>query len=273
MLLTESSQICGRHLTEFLRQEDHRVDWNRHPLSRVHDATGAVCRDSDLFQRAGGSSFPTSYTASSLDFEGNGHFGWVIVFQDITRRKQAEEELTKIAQYDSLTGIPNRLMFQDYFAKSLKRMARKAQHMALFFLDIDNFKAVNDNYGHLVGDQVLQLIAQKLVKCVREGDLVSRFGGDEFTILFEDCDPDQLGDFARRIVSELEIPLVLGCETVQVSASIGISVYPECGIEEHTLLQKADAAMYEVKREGKHGYGMCSDLAIPMKSRATGLQG
>jgi diguanylate cyclase (GGDEF)-like protein/PAS domain S-box-containing protein len=260
MLLCDASHICGRHITEFLRQADHREDWSDHPLTAAHRAA-TVCRDCDVLQRASGASFPASYTASPLDFEGNGRLGWVIVFQDITQRKHEEEELVKTAQYDSLTGIPNRLMFQDFFAKSLKRLARKSQRLALFFLDLDNFKAVNDSHGHLMGDQVLQMVAQRLVKCVREGDLVSRFGGDEFTLLIEDCEPAQLGEFAHRIIAEMELPLVLGCVSAHLSASIGIAVYPECGSDEHTLLQKADAAMYRVKKEGKHGFAFSPELA------------
>lgn len=268
MLLSTSSQMIGQHLTQYLRMTDLKENWNEHPLAQQHDGSVTLCRECDLFQRAGGSSFPANYTASPLDFEGNGRFGWVLVFQDITERKQAEEELLKTARYDSLTGLPNRLMFQDYFSKSLKRMARKKQHLALLFLDLDEFKIVNDTHGHLAGDQVLQSVAQKLVKCVREGDLVSRFGGDEFTILIEDCEPNLLGDFSKRIIDELETPFVVSGHTMQISATIGIALHPECGSDERSLIQKADAAMYKVKREGKQKYGLCDELECNLKDLA-----
>ena len=257
MLLCGSSQMCGRHLSDFLHQEDPRLDWTTHPLAGPHDGSTIIHRDCDLFQRAGGTSFPASYTASPLDFEGDGRFGWVLAFQDITERKQAEEELFKTARYDGLTGLHNRLMFQDYLAKSLKRVARRKQHLALLFLDLDDFKIINDSFGHLAGDQLLQLVAQKLVMCVREGDLVSRFGGDEFTIIVEDCDTGQLAALAERVLLELEAPFNLSGQTAQISASIGISLYPECGFDEQTLIQKADAAMYTVKQNGKNGYRLC----------------
>lgn len=261
MLLCESSQLIGRHLSEFLHQADPRENWNTHQLSRPHDGSVTASSESDLMQRASGTSFPVGYTASPLDFEGSGRFGWVLVFQDISERKHAEEELMKTARYDTLTGLPNRLMFQDHLAKSLKRVTRKNQRLTLFFLDLDGFKAVNDAHGRLVGDQLLQSVAQKLVKCVRDGDLVSRFGGDEFTIIAEDCGPTEMAAFAERVIREMEFPINLGGQMVQISASIGIALHPECGSDEQTLIQKADAAMYRVKKGGKRGYQLSSELA------------
>jgi len=266
MLLFDLNQLNGRHLTELLRQTDPRADWTAHPLSKPHDGSASVHRECDLFQRAGGTSFPVGYTASPLDFEGDGRYGWVLVFHDISERKQAEEELIKTARYDTLTGLPNRLMFQDYLSKSLARVARNQQHLALFFLDLDGFKAVNDNLGHLAGDKLLQLVAQRLVKCVREGDLVSRFGGDEFTIILEDCDAAKLVAFAQRIVHELEEPFNLDGQIAQISASAGMTLFPECGCDETTLIQSADAAMYKAKKSGKNGYGLCGGLESILNS-------
>jgi len=267
MLLSESSLLAGRHLTDFLRQADPREDWTNHPLAQSHDGSVPVYRDCDLFQRTSGTSFPVAYTASPLDYDGNGRFGWVLVFQDISERKLAEVELIKTARYDLVTGLPNRLMFQDYFAKSLRRVVRNEQHLALFFIDLDNFKKVNDSLGHLAGDQMLQVVARKMVKCLRDSDLVSRFGGDEFTILLEDCDPTQLAALAQRIIDELEVPVALGGRMVQVSASIGIVLHPECGSDDQILIHKADAAMYRAKETGKHRYCLCHDLESFLKVR------
>ena len=261
MLLYPSGHLSGKSLSDFLRQQDPKEDWDGHPLSQPHDGSEIVSRDTDVFLRLGSTSFPVAYTASPLDFEGDGRFGWVLVFRDISERKQAEEELIRTARYDILTGLPNRLMFQDYFTRYLARGMRNAQHLALLFIDLDGFKAVNDTLGHLAGDQVLQTVAQRLVKCVRGGDLVSRFGGDEFTVILEDCEPDQLPMLARRILQELEIAIEIGGQTAQISASIGIAIHPECGTDEHTLLQKADAAMYMVKKGQKKGFALCPTLA------------
>jgi len=260
MLQYPDGLLAGRRLAEFLRPEDPREQWSLHPLAQPHHGSVTVSRESDLFLRAGGASFPAAYTASSLDFIGDGQFGWVLVFQDISERKQAEEALIKTARYDTLTGLPNRLMFQDYFARCLSRVARNAQHLGLLFLDLDGFKAVNDTLGHLAGDQLLQSVAQRLVKCVRAADLVSRFGGDEFVIVLEDCDPGFLTTLADRILCEVGLPFILRGETVRITASVGIALQPECGADAQTLIQKADAAMYGVKKHGKNGCGLCPEL-------------
>jgi diguanylate cyclase (GGDEF)-like protein len=219
-----------------------------------------VSRECDILFRQGGTSFPVAYSASPLDLEGVGKRGWVLVFHDISERKHVEEELIKTARYDTLTGLPNRLLFQDYFGRGLSRVARRQQHLALLFIDLDGFKAVNDTFGHLAGDQLLQLVAQRLVKCVRAGDLVSRFGGDEFTIVLEDSEPDQLAGLAERILQELAAPYDLSGKMAHVTASIGVALYPECGSEQHILIQKADAAMYTVKNNTKNNYQFCPEL-------------
>jgi len=166
MLHCTEGHLRGRCLAEFLRQEDPRAKWCNHPLAQPHHGSITVSCESDIFRRDGGTSFPAAYIASSLDFTGDGRCGWVLVFQDISERKQTEEELIKTARYDTLTGLPNRLMFQDYFARCLSRVARSSQHLGLMFIDLDGFKAINDTLGHLAGDQLLQLVAQRLVKCV-----------------------------------------------------------------------------------------------------------
>jgi diguanylate cyclase (GGDEF)-like protein/PAS domain S-box-containing protein len=262
LLLVPPNELHGRRLNEFLRQEDPRAEWSGHPLAQAHGSSTTVFRDCDFFQRQGGTSFPAAYTASPLDFEGNGRFGWVVIFHDVTEQKQAEEELIKTARYDPLTGLPNRLMFQDYFAKYLSRVTRHVHHLALLFIDLDGFKEVNDSFGHLTGDQLLQLVAQRLVQCVRGGDLVSRFGGDEFTVILDECDPEQLASLSERIVRDIGAPYNLNGRVARITASIGIALYPECGTDEHTLIQKADAAMYVAKRSGKNGFRFCSDLPL-----------
>jgi diguanylate cyclase (GGDEF)-like protein/PAS domain S-box-containing protein len=266
MLHCPEGKLRGRLLADFLRQEDPRALWSSHPLAQPHHGSVSVCRESDVFLRAGGTSFPAAYTASSLDFSGDGHYGWVLVFQDISERKQADEELIKTARYDTLTGLPNRLMFQDYFARCLSRVARTTQHLGLLFVDLDGFKAVNDTLGHLAGDQLLQLVAQRLVKCVRAADMVSRFGGDEFIVILEDCDPGFLTMLAGRILRELGLPYSLGDHAAHITASIGIALHPQCGSDQHTLIQKADAAMYEVKKQGKNGCRLCPELESFLKA-------
>jgi diguanylate cyclase (GGDEF)-like protein len=172
-----------------------------------------------------------------------------IMFKDITKRKKQEKELIDAALYDELTGLPNRVMFRGYFSKALARAHRSGQSLALLFLDLDGFKQVNDTFGHEAGDSLLRSVAQRLLSSVRTGDLVSRFAGDEFTIILENCGLEYLPVVAERFIKRLELPIDLDGKTTQVSASVGIVTYPASGDDEDTLLRRADAAMYAVKRD------------------------
>ena len=173
------------------------------------------------------------------------------IAHDITDRKKYEKALTRAAQYDALTGLPNRSLFYDYILKSLSRAERSNKTVSLFFLDVDGFKAVNDTHGHRAGDHLLQLVAQRLVSAVRSGDLVSRIGGDEFTIIIEDCQPSQLATVAEKIIHELQLPFDIESNIVLVSISIGISIFPICCDDADDLINTADSAMYHAKKCGK----------------------
>ncbi|MGD0732194.1 MAG: diguanylate cyclase [Terracidiphilus sp.] len=185
-----------------------------------------------------------------------------ILFKDITERKKNEQELITAALYDELTGLPNRAMFRERLAEALARARRGKQSLALLFIDLDGFKAVNDTLGHTVGDDLLRSIAERLVSSVRSGDLVCRFGGDEFALILENCPPEHLPAFAEAFINKLEVPFDLEGRKAQISASIGIVTYPECGTDEETLVQRADSTMYVVKKSGKSGFKVW-DLSIP----------
>jgi diguanylate cyclase (GGDEF)-like protein/PAS domain S-box-containing protein len=177
-----------------------------------------------------------------------------ILSRDVTARKQAEAELSRIALYDKLTGLPNRVMFHDYFAKALARAERGNHRVALLFLDLNGFKSVNDTLGHLAGDHLLRSVAARLSSCVREGDLVSRLGGDEFTIVLEDCQANPPLTYAEKIIRVIEAPFDLGGQTAQISASIGIALYPDSAMNQDTLIHLADTAMYAAKKNRRHGH-------------------
>jgi diguanylate cyclase (GGDEF)-like protein len=174
-----------------------------------------------------------------------------ILFRDITERKNFEQGLIAAALYDSLTGLPNRVMFREHLAKALARAERGDQNLALLFVDLDGFKAINDEFGHLIGDDLLRSVAQRLSSTVRAGDLVSRFGGDEFTVILENCEMDHLPDIVERFSSVLEAPIDLEGQPVRVSASIGLVTYPESATDGDALIQMADAAMYVAKKDRK----------------------
>jgi diguanylate cyclase (GGDEF)-like protein/PAS domain S-box-containing protein len=180
---------------------------------------------------------------------------YVGAFSDITRRKEAEAVILRQANYDPLTDLPNRALFQDRLAQVLRAAERRQALAALLFLDLDRFKQVNDTLGHAAGDQLLREVAVRLRHGVRKEDTVARLGGDEFTVILPELsDGEGAAKVARKLLEQLERPFILEDQAFQVSASIGIAIYPLDGQLPDLLLRAADQAMYRAKQEGRNGY-------------------
>ncbi|HWE61423.1 MAG TPA: diguanylate cyclase, partial [Chloroflexota bacterium] len=174
---------------------------------------------------------------------------------DITERKHAEQHLAQLAHYDLLTGLPNRALFRETLGAALPIAAREGEALALLFLDLDGFKQANDTLGHGLGDLVLQTVAERLMRCVREGDTVARLAGDEFTVILPRIGgTESAARIAAKIIAEMAHPLRLHGlgVTVSITASVGVALYPGDGRDPGTLLKHADAAMYAAKRQGKN---------------------
>lgn len=206
-----------------------------------------------LFERADGSRFLVSYCCSPLAGKIS---GVVVVFQDITSRRKMEEELRQQTVTDHLTGLTNRNGFKLALQGALERARRAKDHVALMFIDLDHFKRINDNLGHDVGDFLLRSLATRLKEQVRSYDIVSRIGGDEFTVVLGGLvDVEDAAIVARKILNVLRQPFLLNDDMrVIVSASIGIASYPDCGDDIDTLMRAADVAMYQAKRDGRNLY-------------------
>lgn len=180
---------------------------------------------------------------------------YIAVSSDITVKKEQEKVINNLAYYDGLTKLPNRVFFEERLNHKIAVAKRKNSNIALLFIDLDNFKIINDNFGHLIGDRFLENAAKRLKNAIREEDIVGRFGGDEFTILIEDfTDASSLGIVASKIVDIFNQPFKFNSHEFFSGASIGISVYPENGKTYHELMKAADTAMYHVKSSGKSGY-------------------
>jgi len=163
--------------------------------------------------------------------------------------------MSELAFYDSLTHLPNRALFNDRLKQIIMNAQRNHDNFALFFVDLDGFKAVNDTYGHATGDHVLKESAQRLLSLSRATDTVCRLGGDEFVIIFTGMNDRQIMDkTASDMLANLECPIDFQEHIVTVSACIGISIYPHNGEDMNTLLHNADTAMYKAKNDGKHSY-------------------
>jgi len=181
--------------------------------------------------------------------------GAVIVFHDVTASQAMALKMAHLAQHDFLTNLPNRVLLNDRVEQAISLAKRRGTRLALLFLDLDNFKHINDSLGHSTGDKVLQSVANRLCACVRASDTVSRQGGDEFVVLVtEDRFTENAAQIAEKILSALAAPHVIGDHELHVTTSIGISVYPADGQDAEALLKNADTAMYSAKEKGRNNY-------------------
>ena len=182
--------------------------------------------------------------------------GLLVAFlRDVSRRKAAEERINRLAFYDPLTALPNRRLLRDRLDRALLSSSRSAQHGALLFIDLDNFKLLNDTRGHSVGDELLVQVAMRLSRCVRSADTVARQGGDEFVVVLPEMNGEtDAARVARKLLDNLFQPLLLCGQEVFPTGSIGIAMYPRDGTDSATLLKCADSAMYGSKGEGGNGF-------------------
>jgi diguanylate cyclase (GGDEF)-like protein/PAS domain S-box-containing protein len=171
------------------------------------------------------------------------------------QRKRAEEKVLRLAQFDTVTGLPNRHLFNDRLGQMLTQARRNDWSVGVLFVDLDRFKAVNDTYGHAAGDMLLREVAARLKKCLRSGDTVGRLSGDEFAVMLSNlAKADDAGLVAQKIVEALASPFDLDGRQSYISASIGIALFPSDGAEPDTLVKNADIAMYRAKEQGRNGY-------------------
>lgn len=174
-------------------------------------------------------------------------------------RIEAEHNLRFVATHDALTALPNRMMFGDRLSQALAQAQRYNRRLALLFVDLDGFKTVNDTFGHETGDALLRQIAVRLRSCLREGDVIGRLGGDEFVVLIEEFgEPEQLALVARKILETVADPVTVQGHDCRVTASVGVSAYPQDGKDSQTLLKNADSAMYRAKEQGKNRFQLHS---------------
>src|SRR5690606_7176585 len=169
--------------------------------------------------------------------------------------QESHQRLRALAENDSLTGLANRYYFDESLRAAIPRAKRQNDQLALLFLDLDNFKIINDSLGHIIGDQVLKEVAQRLLSVVRAGDIVCRLGGDEFAVLAHNFDSQEaISQLAQRILADLRQPIMVGKIENIISTSIGIATYPDAGQSAGDLLKAADLAMYRAKHGGRNNY-------------------
>lgn len=195
---------------------------------------------------------------------------YLAIFSDITLRKREERELYDLATHDALTGLANRSFFSERFRHAMARAKRTDQLVGLLYLDLDDFKPVNDALGHKCGDQLLQTVAARLRRSVREEDTIARLGGDEFAVILEHLSRARdAAATAKKLLRTVARPFLLEGRKARVTASIGIAVYPIDGEDVETLVNRADGAMYRAKTERRNDYRFWGDPARYSQASAT----
>ncbi|MGA7595880.1 MAG: diguanylate cyclase [Gallionella sp.] len=224
------------------------------------DEAISACRPCLAFNLTGDDSI-TAYAESQLG-AGNiiGGFQASFLWDLLTRLKRTNEQVTHLAYHDSLTGLPNRILFYDRLNQELKKARRRKESVAVLYLDLDGFKTINDTLGHDSGDALLREATRRIVDRVRDSDTVARIGGDEFTVILSGVPSrDSIINVVRKIVEAIAEPFMINGKNCRVTASIGIALYPDNGETSEQLLKIADAAMYLAKNSGKNRYRFVSD--------------
>jgi len=222
----------------------------------VVDLGQAVDHAERVLLGPGGRPIPIIKTVTTVDLDGRKVL--LESFTDISKVKQLEAKLTYMATHDYLTGLPNRALFSDRLALAIKQAERKNNKLAVMMMDLDNFKAVNDVFGHAAGDELLKAVAERFERMVRGYDTIARLGGDEFVALFpEITNAAAAGEIAARIVVLFRRPFVLERREVTGTLSIGVALYPDHGSNIESLVKYADVAMYLAKGNGGCGYAVC----------------
>jgi len=179
-----------------------------------------------------------------------------VIISEKEELERANKKITELATSDNLTGLANRRVFYEMLESAMEQSKRRDEILAVLFIDLDNFKPINDNWGHNAGDKVLKEIADRLTSSIRAADSVARIGGDEFLILLNPVkNRSESGKVAKKIISKIGEPIIIGKATISVGASIGISIYPEQETTADQLIINADSAMYKIKKGNKNGIG------------------
>jgi len=214
-----------------------------------------ICSIHCTLVRRDGVEFGIEDRVTSIDDAAGHGIGTVMTIRDVSMARAASLEISRVAQHDSLTNLPNRILFNDRLTQAISLADRQRKKLAVLFVDLDQFKRINDSLGHAMGDKLLRSVAGRLLSCVRRSDTVCRLGGDEFVILLTQVEQSEDAAItARKILRAVAAPHIVDDKSLDISVSIGGSTYPGDGLDAESLMNQADAAMYEAKLHGRNGY-------------------
>ena len=248
---TTPDQLIDRPMLEFIHRESE--DLFREQVSYAEQSSAAAPWIEERLLRSDRTAVEVELGVGPFVFRGENALE--VIFRDITERKLAKARLETLAHYDSLTSLPNRVLFFDRLRHAVSEAQRHQHPLALMFLDLDSFKQINDTMGHAAGDAVLVEAGHRLRECVRACDMVARMGGDEFTIILTKmADQHDAAVVAERIIESFALPFMVDGESASVGVSIGICIYPVCDTDLDGMVRHADLAMYRAKQDGKNVY-------------------
>ena len=250
-------EAAGRPMDEVLRIKDAAgEEITSNPIGKAVGQGETVQLPSNyIFIRRDGIEIPIEGSVAPILGREGHDAGAIIVVRDVSVARAMSLQMAHLAEHDSLTGLPNRLLLNDRVSQAIVLAPRHNKKVALLFLDLDGFKHINDSLGHPIGDKLLQSTAKRLVDCVRASDTVSRQGGDEFVVLLSEVEhAEDAAITARRMLQAVAEPQSIDQHDLHVTTSIGLSVYPDDGLDAETLVKNADTAMYQAKENGRHAY-------------------
>jgi len=279
----KKSEIIGKHYIDFVHEEDHDIARNKFNERRIGTRSNTIielrlkCKNNESARHFETRSVPIEINALGIynkeKPDHNQFVGTYGVARDITERIEAEEIIRFQAYHDMLTRLPNRTLLQDRLNQAIIHTKRNQTKLAIMFLDLDRFKVVNDTLGHIIGDQLLQAVSNRLKGCLREEDTLARIGGDEFTLLLPEIhDKNDSEKIAHKIIDNFKRPFNISGHELFISTSIGIAHYPDNGSTMETLIKHADIAMYHVKDNGKDNYQFYNDDMLEAYSRHLSLE-
>lgn len=251
------SEVTGYGWKDVMGKNPRLLQSGRHEKKFYRDLWASLLNDGywagEIWnRRKNGEIYPEWLTITAIKDSRGCLTHYLGVFKDITSQKLWEERLTYMAYHDALTELPNRFLLHDRLKQALALARRRKYFVALLSLDLDGFKLVNDSCGHTFGDALLKSVAERLTGSVREGDTVARTGGDEFVIILAFVEREQdTRKIAENILTDLALPFKISGQTLRITGSIGISIYPADGSTVHDLMKHSDAALYRAKAKGK----------------------
>ncbi|MBU3988699.1 MAG: EAL domain-containing protein [Gammaproteobacteria bacterium] len=257
-------EVVGKPITDLFKVFDEKTlqEVANPVLQCLSNGLPFMRQENTIFTNRNGDNLAINESAAPIRDRSGQVTGVVLVFHDVSSTRKLTQQMSWQATHDALTGLPNRIMLQDYLESALEFAAQGGQTLAVMFLDLDRFKIVNDTLGHDVGDGLLREVAERLKEGLRGSDIVGRLGGDEFLVIASEIkDNTAIVMMAERLLKVFHKPFSLGQSEFFASTSIGISVYPEDGATPDVLMKKADSAMYRVKTQGKNNYGFYSKEA------------